>query len=37
VGLSKSHGVLAHGADADFTVLSPAGDVLKTIVRGRGF
>ena len=37
VGLSKRHGVLAQGADADFTVLSPAGDVLKTIVRGRGF
>jgi N-acetylglucosamine-6-phosphate deacetylase len=37
VGLSGAHGVLAQGADADFTVLSPAGEVLKTIVRGRGF
>jgi len=37
VGLSKGHGVLAHGADADFTVLSPTGEVLKTIVLGRGF
>ena len=31
------HGVLAPGAFADFTVLSPAGEVLKTITRGRGF
>jgi N-acetylglucosamine-6-phosphate deacetylase len=37
VGLARHHGVLAQGADADFTVLSPAGLVLKTIVRGRGF
>jgi N-acetylglucosamine-6-phosphate deacetylase len=37
VGLARHHGVLAQGADADFTVLSPAGEVLKTIVRGRGF
>jgi N-acetylglucosamine-6-phosphate deacetylase len=37
VGLARNHGVLAKGADADFTVLSPAGEVLKTIVRGRGF
>ncbi len=35
VGLAGRHGVLAAGADADFTVLSPAGEVLKTIVRGR--
>jgi N-acetylglucosamine-6-phosphate deacetylase len=35
VGLSHHHGALAQGADADFTVLSPAGDVLRTIVRGR--
>ena len=35
VGLSHQHGALAQGADADFTVLSPAGDVLRTIVRGR--
>lgn len=37
VGLAGLHGVLAAGADANFTVLSPAGEVLKTIVRGRGF
>jgi N-acetylglucosamine-6-phosphate deacetylase len=37
VGLSGTHGVLAQGADADFTVLSPTGGVVKTIVRGRGF
>jgi N-acetylglucosamine-6-phosphate deacetylase len=37
VGLSAHHGILAKGAVADFTVLSPAGEVLKTIVRGRGF
>ena len=36
VGLAGKHGVLACGADANFTVLSPAGDVRKTIVRGRG-
>jgi N-acetylglucosamine-6-phosphate deacetylase len=37
VGLSGKHGVLATGADADFVVLSAAGEVQKTIVRGRGF
>jgi N-acetylglucosamine-6-phosphate deacetylase len=37
VGLSGHHGVLAQGAGADFTVMSRAGRVLKTIVRGRGF
>jgi N-acetylglucosamine-6-phosphate deacetylase len=37
VGLSSHHGVLAPGAKADFTVLSGAGEVLKTIVRGQGF
>ncbi len=36
VGLGH-YGVLAAGADADFTVLSPAGDVIKTVVRGRGY
>jgi N-acetylglucosamine-6-phosphate deacetylase len=35
VGLSHHHGILTHGATADFTVLSPAGEVLRTIVRGR--
>jgi N-acetylglucosamine-6-phosphate deacetylase len=37
VGLARHHGVLAKGADADFTVLSSEGAVIKTIVRGRGF
>lgn len=37
VGLSNHHGILAPGADADFIVLSPTGEILKTIVRGRGF
>lgn len=31
------YGVLAAGAEADFTVLSPEGDVIKTIVHGRGY
>jgi N-acetylglucosamine-6-phosphate deacetylase len=37
VGLSESYGVLARGARADFTVLSPGGEVVRTIVGGRGF
>jgi N-acetylglucosamine-6-phosphate deacetylase len=37
VELSGHHGVLARGAAADFNVLSGAGEVLKTIVRGQGF
>jgi N-acetylglucosamine-6-phosphate deacetylase len=37
VGLSAHHGILSKGSAADFTVLSPAGEVLKTIVGGRGF
>jgi N-acetylglucosamine-6-phosphate deacetylase len=37
VGLASQHGALAAGADADFVVLSATGEVLKTIVRGRGF
>lgn len=37
VGLARHHGVLAPGADADFTVLSSTGEVMKTIIRGRGF
>src|SRR6202790_1395310 len=37
VGLSGHHGVLARGARADFIVMSPSGEVLKTIVGGRGF
>jgi N-acetylglucosamine-6-phosphate deacetylase len=31
------HGILATGAHANFTVLSSSGEVLKTIVNGRGF
>jgi len=37
VTMSDNHGVLARGANADFVVMSPAGEVLKTIVAGRGF
>jgi len=37
VGLAARQGVLVPGAHADFTVLSAAGDVLKTIVGGRGY
>ncbi len=37
VGLAGRHGFLAKGAVADFTVLSAAGEVLKTVVRGQGF
>jgi len=36
-GLTQRYGSLASGADASFTVLSPTGDVRKTIVQGRGF
>jgi N-acetylglucosamine-6-phosphate deacetylase len=35
-GLAK-HGQLSPGVDASFTVLSPTGEVRKTIVRGQGF
>lgn len=37
VGLARHHGVLVQGAEANFTVLNSCGEVLKTIVRGRGF
>ncbi len=37
VGLAGPYGLLAAGANADFLVLSPVGEVLKTVVRGRGF
>jgi len=37
VGLATERGVLASGMQADFIVLSKQGEVLKTIVRGRGF
>lgn len=36
VGLTTQHGKLAVGAPADFTVLNSSGDVMKTIVAGRG-
>jgi N-acetylglucosamine-6-phosphate deacetylase len=35
-GLSAKYGKLAAGTDANFVVLSSAGEVLKTIVCGRG-
>lgn len=35
-GLMKQQGVLSAGARADFTVLNSSGEVLKTIVAGRG-
>lgn len=37
VGLSAKQGSLTPGSNADFVVMNPAGDVLKTIVAGRGF
>jgi N-acetylglucosamine-6-phosphate deacetylase len=37
VSMAQDHGMLAPGARADFTVLSSTGDVIKTIVGGRGF
>ena len=36
-GLAKRRGVLAPGADADFVVLNPRGEVLRTVVRGSGY
>jgi N-acetylglucosamine-6-phosphate deacetylase len=36
VGLSAKYGKLSVGVEANFVVLSPAGDVRKTIVGGRG-
>jgi len=36
VAMEKDYGRLAPGASADFVALSPAGDVMKTIVGGRG-
>jgi N-acetylglucosamine-6-phosphate deacetylase len=35
-GLSGGYGKLSPGVPADFVVLSPTGDVLKTVVAGRG-
>lgn len=37
VGLSAKQGSLTPGSNADFVVMNPAGEVLKTIVAGRGF
>jgi N-acetylglucosamine-6-phosphate deacetylase len=37
VGMAENFGVLAAGSRADFTVLSPNGEVIKTIVGGVGF
>ncbi|HTW56875.1 MAG TPA: N-acetylglucosamine-6-phosphate deacetylase [Terriglobales bacterium] len=37
VGLADKFGSLTPGAPADFTVLTQTGEVLKTIVGGRGF
>lgn len=36
-GLATTLGVLAPGAQADFTVLNSSGEILKTIIGGRGF
>lgn len=36
VGMTDSRGILKPGARADFTVLSSSGEILKTIVAGRG-
>jgi len=36
VGLSMQYGKLAPGAEANFVVLSPEGNVLKTVVSGAG-
>ena len=36
VHLAKERGMLAAGMAADFVVLSPSGEVLKTVVGGRG-
>jgi len=33
----KGYGVLAVGSDANFVVLNTSGNVLKTVVRGKGF
>jgi len=37
VGLSAQHGSLFPGSNADFVVMNPAGEVLRTVVAGRGF
>ncbi len=35
LGIEKRKGVLAAGADADIVALTPSGEVVKTIARGR--
>ena len=37
IAMNSTCGMLRPGASADFVVLSPAGEVLKTIVSGKGF
>src|SRR5215469_13045542 len=37
VGLAGNHGVLGAGSRADFTVLGPNSEVIRTIVGGLGF
>jgi N-acetylglucosamine-6-phosphate deacetylase len=37
VGLGTHRGSLTSGAEADFVILSAAGEVRKTIIRGQGF
>ena len=34
LGIAKRKGVLSVGADADITVFTPAGEVVRTIVGG---
>ena len=34
VGIAQQHGVLEVGVEASFVVLNPAGEVLRTVVRG---
>ncbi len=36
IRMERSKGTLAPGADADIVVLTPAGEVVRTITRGRG-
>jgi N-acetylglucosamine-6-phosphate deacetylase len=36
VGLAGQQGVLASGSEANFVVLNGSGEVLKTVVGGRG-
>lgn len=37
VGLAGQHGALASGSEANFVVMNAAGEVLKTIIQGRGY